>query len=142
MLVSKKGRYSVRALATLAYMEKKTEGAPVKLSVVAEMEKLPISYIEQLFNKMRRSDLLKSVKGPGGGYLLYKSSDEITILDILLSVGEFTQSTDCQKDRDDHKNCNLCFSGYVWDNVYKNIRDYLGSVTVTELVEKQEISRR
>jgi len=139
MLVSKKGRYSVRAIATLANMARENEKKPVKLLHIAETEKLPVYFIEQLFNKMRKYGIIKSVKGPGGGYKLAKEEEEISLLDILHSVGEFDDKSDCEKEEESVKVCRHCFSRYVWDNVHSKVKEYLRSITIKELVEKQAL---
>lgn len=85
MRLTSKGRYAVRAILDLAF---NSNGKPVRLQEISERQKISLHYLEQLFRRLRKGNLVKSVRGPGGGYLLARSMDEIVIKDVLLSVGE------------------------------------------------------
>ncbi len=133
MLISKKGKYSVRAITALACMER--QGNPVSLSALSEFEKLPVSYTEQLFNKLRRAGLVKSVKGPGGGYVLSKKPSEITLFDVLLAVGEIENIPDCER-----KQTNTCFGAHckakhLWDDFYFHVKAFLELKTIEDLLK-------
>ena len=92
MRLSTKGRYAVMAMVDLATESRST---PVVLSEVAERQEVSLSYLEQLFSKLRRSGLVKSVRGPGGGYLLSRSCAEVRIADIISAVDEPIKVTRC-----------------------------------------------
>jgi Rrf2 family iron-sulfur cluster assembly transcriptional regulator len=85
MRLTSKGRYAVRAILDLAF---NSNGKPVRLQEISERQKISLHYLEQLFRRLRKGSLVKSVRGPGGGYLLARSMDEIVIKEVLLSVGE------------------------------------------------------
>lgn len=85
MRLTSKGRYAVRAILDLSF---NSNGKPVRLQEISERQKISLHYLEQLFRRLRKGNLVKSVRGPGGGYLLARSMDEIGVKDVLLSVGE------------------------------------------------------
>ena len=85
MRLTSKGRYSVRAILDLTFS---SNGRPVRLQEISERQKISLHYLEQLFRKLRKGSVVKSVRGPGGGYVLSRSMDEISIRDVLQSVGE------------------------------------------------------
>ena len=136
MLVSKKGRYSVRALVTLVVIQKELEGRPVKLSRIAETEGLPTNYIEQLFNKLRKSGIVKSVKGPGGGYLTAMNPEKLSLLDVLISVGELDKESDCDRNEKSNSGCSSCSARTFWDRIDTKFKGYLDSIKIAELVKK------
>ncbi len=136
MLVSRKGRYSVRALVALLVIQETLEGKPVKLSLVAETEKLPLYYIEQLFNKLRRGGIVRSVKGPGGGYLVNMAPEELSLLDVLVAVGELDEESDCDKNERQNAGCVNCSSRSFWDKIDSRFKEYLDSIKIIELVKK------
>ncbi|HIE20712.1 MAG TPA: Rrf2 family transcriptional regulator, partial [Rhodospirillales bacterium] len=92
MKLSTKGRYAVMAMVDIAAH---TEGKPIALADVAERQEISLSYLEQLFGKLRRGGLVKSVRGPGGGYLLARGVANTRIADIILSVDESIKTTRC-----------------------------------------------
>lgn len=133
MLVSKKGKYSVRAITALACMGK--AGKPVSLAALSKKEKLPVSYTEQLFNKLKKAGLVNSVKGPGGGYVLGRKPSEITLLDVLLAVGELEDIPDCEI-----KQTGSCFGVHcktkpLWDAFYFHVKDFLELKTIEDLLK-------
>ncbi len=136
MLVSRKGRYSVRAIVTLALLQKKNDGKPVKLSDVAAHEKLPSSYIEQLFNKLKKGGIVSSIKGPGGGYTLASDSSNISIFDILNCVGDLGAFTDCDGTSKKNYECTSCSSRYIWDSLDKKVKEHLSSIKIEEILKK------
>src|SRR5258707_2709571 len=92
MRLSTKGRYAVMAMVDLA---KHSDGSPVSLAEIAERQEISLSYLEQLFAKLRRGGLVRSVRGAGGGYLLALAADETRISDIVLAVDEPIRATRC-----------------------------------------------
>src|SRR3979411_1996364 len=85
MRLTSKGRYAVRAILDLTF---NSNGRPVRLQEISERQKISLHYLEQLFRRLRKGTVVKSVRGPGGGYVLSRSMDEISIKDVLTSVGE------------------------------------------------------
>ena len=92
MRLSTKGRYAVMAMVDLATQ---SDGRPVALADVAERQEISISYLEQLFGKLRRGGLVESVRGPGGGYMLSRTSDDTRVSDIIMAVDEPIKATRC-----------------------------------------------
>ena len=92
MKLSTKGRYAVMAMADLA---RQSDGRPVALADIAERQDISLSYLEQLFGKLRRGAQVKSVRGPGGGYMLARPADEMRVSDIILAVDETIKATRC-----------------------------------------------
>lgn len=133
MRLTTKGRFAVTAMLDLALQE---GGAPVTLSAISERQKISLSYLEQLFGKLRRHALVESVRGPGGGYYLAKKSDEVSVADIILAVDEPIDAARCGG----HENCDgdeHCMTHDLWANLNLNIYEYLESVSLSQLVNSQ-----
>ena len=116
----------------LAELEK-----PQSLPDIAERQELPLSYLEQLFPKLRKAGLVKSVRGPGGGYVLTKAVNDVTILAIVEAVDESLQMTRC--DGDPKSGCMIktsrCLTHSLWKGLGTQISEYLGSVTLGSLTQ-------
>jgi Rrf2 family iron-sulfur cluster assembly transcriptional regulator len=109
---------------------------PVTLGDISERQKISLSYLEQLFGKLRRRELVSSVRGPGGGYRLTRPTRELSVGEIILAVDEPIDATQCggkENCHDDHK----CITHDLWTDLNRHIFEYLGSVTLHDLVEKQ-----
>lgn len=135
MRLTTKGRFAVTAMIDLASRE--GEG-PVTLAGIAERQRISLSYLEQLFGKLRRYKLVSSVRGPGGGYRLARDMDGITVADIIVAVDEPLDATQCggkQNCHDEHR----CMTHDLWTNLNKRMYEYLDSVTLSALV-KHEIT--
>ncbi|HUL41626.1 MAG TPA: Fe-S cluster assembly transcriptional regulator IscR [Burkholderiales bacterium] len=134
MRLTTKGRFAVTAMIDLAMHH---SSGPVTLSEISERQKISLSYLEQLFGKLRRHNLVDSVRGPGGGYCLAKSVDRISVADIILAVDEPIDATQCggkENCRDDQK----CLTHDLWAALNDRIFDYLQSVTLSQLVTDQK----
>jgi Rrf2 family transcriptional regulator, iron-sulfur cluster assembly transcription factor len=110
--------------------------SPVTLSEISERQKISLSYLEQLFGKLRRQELVSSVRGPGGGYNLAKPAAQVSVADIITAVDEPIDATQCggkENCKDDHK----CITHDLWTDLNRHIFDYLRAVTLSELVSKQ-----
>jgi Rrf2 family iron-sulfur cluster assembly transcriptional regulator len=110
---------------------------PVALAEISQRQKISLSYLEQLFGKLRRRELVDSVRGPGGGYCLAKDMAAIVVSDIILAVDEPIDATQCggkENCRDDQK----CITHDLWAQLNKRIFDYLGGVTLKQLVDEQK----
>jgi Rrf2 family transcriptional regulator, iron-sulfur cluster assembly transcription factor len=133
MRLTTKGRFAVTAMIDLAM--RNTEG-PVTLAGISERQKISLSYLEQLFAKLRRQGLVESVRGPGGGYLLARAAASVSVADIIRAVDEPIETTQCggmENCQDDHR----CMTHELWAGLSTHIYAYLSSVTLAQLVEQQ-----
>jgi Rrf2 family transcriptional regulator, iron-sulfur cluster assembly transcription factor len=134
MRLTTKGRFAVTAMIDLGLRH--GEG-PVTLAGISERQKISLSYLEQLFGKLRRHGLVGSVRGPGGGYCLGRSMTEMSVADIILAVDEPIDATLCggkENCHDDHR----CMTHDLWAELNEHVFDFLGSVTLHDLVQKQK----
>ncbi len=136
MKLSTKGRYAVMALVDLAAT---AHGRPVSLADIAERQEISLSYLEQLFAKLRRGELVTSVRGPGGGYLLARPAAEISISDVVLVVDEQIRTTRCTPGQPIgcRANQSRCTTHDLWEELGNQIYRYLSSVTLKDVVERQ-----
>jgi Rrf2 family iron-sulfur cluster assembly transcriptional regulator len=134
--LSTKGRYAVMAMVDLAA---NASAKPVALADVADRQDISLSYLEQLFGKLRKAGLVKSVRGPGGGYLLAHGPTDTRVADIIMAVDEPIQTTrctpgspqGCQSDRA------RCLTHDLWEELGNQIYLYLSSVSLEDVVEKK-----
>jgi len=134
MRLTTKGRFAVTAMIDLALRQH--EG-PVTLAGISDRQKISLSYLEQLFGKLRRHRLVGSVRGPGGGYTLAKGMGEISVADIIVAVDEPLDATQCggkENCQDEHR----CMTHDLWTNLNKRMFEYLDSVMLAELVAQQQ----
>ena len=134
MRLTTKGRFAVTAILDLAMSQK---GGPVSLAGISERQGISLSYLEQLFGKLRRNELVSSVRGPGGGYLLAKPLEEVSVADIIRAVDEPIDATQCggkENCHDDQK----CITHDLWAGLNEHIFEYLSSVKLATLVAKQK----
>ena len=134
MKLSTKGRYAVMAMVDIAAH---TEGKPIALADVAERQEISLSYLEQLFGKLRRGGLVKSVRGPGGGYLLARGVANTRIADIILSVDESFKTTRCTPGSPTGctSNKSRCLTHDLWEELGNHIFLYLNSVSLADVVD-------
>ncbi len=136
MKLSTKGRYAVMALADLAV---RSTGKPVSLADIATRQEISLSYLEQLFGKLRRGGLVKSVRGPGGGYLLSRQASETRISDIVLAVDEPIKTVRCNLGSP--KGCrsdeSRCITHDLWAELGNQIYLYLSSVSLEDVVSRR-----
>jgi len=133
MRLTTKGRFAVTAMVDLALCQNKD---PVTLAAISERQKISLSYLEQLFGKLRRRALVNSVRGPGGGYRLARDMAQISVADVILAVDETLDSTQCgvrENCRDESK----CITHDLWVKLNERIFSYLGAVTLKQLVDEQ-----
>ncbi|CAB1368707.1 Fe-S cluster assembly transcriptional regulator IscR [Denitratisoma oestradiolicum] len=133
MRLTTKGRFAVTAMIDLALRQH--EG-PVTLAGISERQKISLSYLEQLFGKLRRHKLVTSVRGPGGGYCLAREMDSISVADVIRAVDEVLDATQCGG-RGDCINNKPCMTHNLWTNLNRKMYDYLASVTLESLVQEQ-----
>ena len=130
MRLSTKAQYAVRAMVSLSLH---SEGAPIALRDISGREGISLTYLEQLFVKLRRGEIVKSVRGPGGGYLLAKPAAKIRVDEIIDSVEESLVPVACM---DQKEGCNCedqCVTHTVWHGLGERIRQFLASMTLEDL---------
>lgn len=141
MRLTTKGRFAVTAMIDLALRQ---NSGPITLSTVSERQNISLSYLEQLFGKLRRHELVESIRGPGGGYILARFAREITIADIIFAVDEPLDATscgnksECSSGKDGHLS-GKCMTHDLWTNLNRKMVDYLDSVTLQDLVDQQRM---
>jgi len=133
MRLTTKGRFAVTAMIDLALRQ---HGGPVTLAGIAERQKISLSYLEQLFGKLRRNALVASTRGPGGGYTLAKPLTEVTVADIIAAVDEPLDATNCGGRGNCHDE-HPCMTHHLWTSLNQRMYDYLHSVNLDELVQQQ-----
>jgi len=138
MRLTTKGRYAVTAMLDLALH--KNQG-PVSLSDISSRQAISLSYLEQLFSKLRRSGLVSSVRGPGGGYELKRGSGEIFIAQIIDAVDESVDTTKCQG-AGDCQGGETCLTHYLWEDLSEQIHTFLESISLADLVAKNVLKTR
>lgn len=139
MRLTTKGRFAVTAMLDLALHETKgqADNRPVTLAAISERQDISLSYLEQLFSKLRRQGLVKSVRGPGGGYHLAKPGHEISVSEIINAVDEQIDATQCGG----HENCRdegRCMTHDLWTALNVKILEYLSGVTIADMVASQK----
>lgn len=136
MKLSTKGRYAVMAMVDLAAH---STGKPVALADVAERQEISLSYLEQLFGKLRKGGLVKSVRGPGGGYLLARTAKDTRVSDIIMAVDEPIKTTRCTPGSPEgcQSTRGRCLTHELWEELGNQIYLYLSSVTLEDVVEKR-----
>jgi len=134
MRLTTKGRFAVTAMIDLGLHH---GSGPVTLAEISGRQKISLSYLEQLFGKLRRHHLVESVRGPGGGYHLARDMSEMSVADIILAVDEPIDATQCggKENCDDDKKC---LTHDLWAALNDRIFDYLGSVSLRQLVDSQK----
>ncbi len=133
MRLTTKGRFAVTAMLDLAMRQ---GNGPVTLAGISERQRISLSYLEQLFGKLRRRELVDSVRGPGGGYCLARAAHEISVAEIIRAVDEPIDATQCggrENCQEEHR----CMTHDLWTNLNATIYDYLTSVTLGSLVDNQ-----
>ena len=134
MRLTTKGRFAVTAMVDLAMSQGKH---PVTLAAISQRQRISLSYLEQLFGKLRRRALVASVRGPGGGYRLARDMTEISVAEVILAVDETLDSTQCGG-MEDCLEEKKCITHNLWANLNEHIFSYLGGVTLRQLVDAQK----
>ncbi|MPM87870.1 HTH-type transcriptional regulator IscR [bioreactor metagenome] len=134
MRLTTKGRFAVTAMMDLAL--RGGEG-PVALAGVAERQSISLSYLEQLFGKLRRHELVESTRGPGGGYTLARKATDITVADIIVSVDEPIDATQCGGKENCLGEAGRCMTHELWAALNQRMVEFLDSVTLQKLVDEQ-----
>ena len=137
MRLTTKGRFAVTAMADLAMRD---EQGPVTLASISERQSISQSYLEQLFGKLRKHNIVVAVRGPGGGYNLAQPSAQITIADIIEAVDESVDSTRCGGKANCHDG-HQCITHDLWEGLNKAIHAYLAEVNLQQLVNSQPANK-
>jgi Rrf2 family iron-sulfur cluster assembly transcriptional regulator len=137
MKLTTKGRYAVMAMADLATNENLK---PISLSEISVRQNISLSYLEQLFVKLKNNHLVKSVRGPHGGYVLEKKAKDIKLSSIIFAVNEEVKTLNCKKNS--KKGCGgrtvKCITHNLWDDLEKHINSFFENKNLNELISKQE----
>jgi Rrf2 family transcriptional regulator, iron-sulfur cluster assembly transcription factor len=137
MRLTTKGRYAVTAMLDLALH---AENGPVSLADISERQGISISYLEQLFAKLRRRELVVSVRGPGGGYQLGAEAQAISVASVIDAVDESVDATRCGGQGDCHEG-EVCLTHHLWTDLSSRIHQFLSGITIGDLVARREIRR-
>jgi Rrf2 family iron-sulfur cluster assembly transcriptional regulator len=138
-MLTTKGRYAVMAMVDIALS---IDTAPVSLEKISLRQDITVSYLEQIFTRLRKKGLVISIKGPGGGYILGKEAKDITIAVIIEAVEESIKMTRC--DNKNKKSClnnnkTKCITHDLWHGLTNNIYNYLNSITIAQICSNQQI---
>ena len=134
MRLTTKGRFAVTAMIDLALRQ---SSGPVTLAAISQRQQISLSYLEQLFGKLRRNELVESTRGPGGGYTLARKAENITIADIILSVDEPIDATQCGGKENCMGEAGRCMTHELWSSLNERMVEFLDSVTLQKLVDDQ-----
>ena len=134
MRLTTKGRFAVTAMIDLALRQ---QSGPVTLAAISQRQQISLSYLEQLFGKLRRKELVESTRGPGGGYTLGREAGEITVADIILSVDEPIDATHCGGKENCHGDGGRCMTHDLWASLNARMIEYLDSISLKKLVDDQ-----
>jgi Rrf2 family iron-sulfur cluster assembly transcriptional regulator len=138
MRLTTKGRFAVTAMIDLALRQDK---GPVTLAGISQRQEISLSYLEQLFGKLRRHEIVESVRGPGGGYNLARRAEDVTVADIIIAVDEPLDATQCGGKENchsgNHEHGARCMTHDLWANLNSKMVDYLDSVSLKDLVDQQ-----
>jgi Rrf2 family iron-sulfur cluster assembly transcriptional regulator len=134
MRLTTKGRFAVTAMIDLALRQ---GTGPVTLAAISQRQQISLSYLEQLFGKLRRNDLVESTRGPGGGYSLGRRPADITVADIITSVDEPIDATHCGGKENCLGEAGRCMTHDLWTSLNERMVEFLDSVNLQNLVDQQ-----
>ena len=135
MKLTSKGRYAVTAMLDLAFHSR---SGPVTLSQISARQGISLSYLEQLFTRLRKSGLVRSTRGPGGGYSLERQPGDVAVAEIISAVDEVVDTTRCSGSH----NCqggNRCLTHELWDELSRQIYGFLSEITLSDLMDDENI---
>ncbi|MDR2212662.1 MAG: Fe-S cluster assembly transcriptional regulator IscR [Pseudomonadales bacterium] len=136
MRLTTKGRYAVTAMLDLSIH---SSDGPVNLSDISRRQDISLSYLEQLFAKLRRRKLVSSVRGPGGGYRLGRDNDSIHVAEIIDAVSESLDTTKC-RGKGDCQQGETCLTHHLWQDLSDQIHGFLSQITLADLIAKREVA--
>ncbi len=135
MRLTTRGRYAVTAMLDLALHG---SNGPISLADISDRQEISLSYLEQLFAKLRQQELVSSVRGPGGGYRLARDCDDINVAEIIDAVNECIDATSCSGKGNCHKG-DICLTHHLWDDLSQQIHSFLSGITLDSLVHQHEV---
>lgn len=138
MRLTTKGRYAVTAMLDLAL---NSDSQPISLAEISARQEISLSYLEQLFSRLRKQELVTSIRGPGGGYKLASPANEIDIAEIIDAVDESIDVTRCGR-KGDCQNGSQCLTHHLWCDLSDQIHNFLTSISLADLVAKAEHKTR
>ena len=134
MRLTTKGRFAVTAMIDLASRQ---HNGPVTLAGISQRQKISLSYLEQLFGKLRRHELVESTRGPGGGYTLARALEDVSVADIIFAVDEPLDATQCEGKENCHDE-GPCMTHQLWASLNAKMIEFLDSINLQELVDQQK----
>jgi Rrf2 family iron-sulfur cluster assembly transcriptional regulator len=139
MRLTTKGRYAVTAMLDLAINR---DQGPITLADISQRQGISLSYLEQLFSRLRKRGLVDSARGPGGGYRLSRPADAIAIAEVISAVDETVDATRCKGQKNCHDS-RACLTHQLWTDLSDQIREFLNGITLAQVLEKrpQEVSK-
>lgn len=137
MRLTTKGRYAVTAMLDVAIHAGQ---GPISLSDISKRQTISLSYLEQLFSKLRQKSLVDSIRGPGGGYMLARSPEQIFVSQIIDAVNESVDATNCKGEGDCQKG-EMCLTHHLWEDLSDQIHEFLSEISLDCLIARREISQ-
>ncbi len=137
MRLTTKGRYAVTAMLDLALHSDK---GPTSLAGISKRQEISLSYLEQLFSKLRQRQLVTSVRGPGGGYKLSRDGSHIFVAEIIDAVNESIDATSCGG-AGSCQHGEVCLTHYLWSDLSEQIHDFLSGISLASLVQRRDVQR-
>lgn len=135
MKLTTKSRYAVMAVVEVAHrLQSGGNQVPTRLIDISTSQDIPLSYLEQIFLKLKNANIVKSIKGPGGGYLLGSETKDISVISIVDAVDENTKMTRCGNGRYCTKSGDKCKTHDLWKGLGMHIRSYLSSVSIADIL--------
>ena len=135
MKLTSKGRYAVTAMLDLAFH---TQTGPVTLSEISKRQDISLSYLEQLFTRLRKQELVRSTRGPGGGYSLNRPAEQLAVAEIVAAVDETVDTTRCSGASNCHDG-HQCLAHELWDDLSQQIFGFLNNITLQDLMQDSSI---
>lgn len=133
MKLTSKGRYAVIAMLHIALTQSKSS---ITLAIISESQEISLSYLEQIFSKLKKANLVNSCRGPGGGYTLTRSADKISIREIVVAVDETIDPKKCAGKQNCKKD-GACLSHHLWDDLSATIERFLSGVSLQDVIDKK-----
>lgn len=135
MKLTTRGRYAVTAMLDLALYEQQ---GPISLADISERQEISLSYLEQLFSRLRRSKLVASTRGPGGGYKIAHPLNEVSIADIVRAVNESVDTTQCGGQKNCHQH-GRCLTHDLWEGLSEQIDSFLSGISLQDLIDRDQV---
>lgn len=136
MRLTTKGRYAVTAVLDLAFHQK---GGPVSLAEISQRQGISLSYLEQLFSRLRRNNVVNSTRGPGGGYSLAREESEISMAQIIIAVDESYDATNCDSEGSCTGDQYQCLTHDLWQELSQEIHSFLNNISLAEMKSKEKV---